>query len=158
MALEARAIEREARRSLDTSDGTIPPDATVLDALPVCTREAVLHGWLVPVAAGDRLVAFLRFTPQRVLTGRSILMRGPGRVDDCPMAADWLDPERIRARAQLLAVEDEEAGAPFLSFDGVPDRLAWAVPLQQKGGQQRWVFVAGTTAWPDRGAGGLSTF
>jgi hypothetical protein len=148
LARDARVIDREARRALAAGDAALPAGSKVLPALAVRTLEGALQGWFVPVVAGDRLVAFLRFTLQHVLAGTSTFMRQSKRIDACPLAADWLDTPQIRSRAQALAAPGEHAGEPMLSFDGVPDRFAWAVPLRRAGAAPRWVFVAGTSVWP----------
>lgn len=154
LAREQRSIEREAARALRSSGLVLPAGTKQLAALPVRTQQAMLESWFVPLVAQDvkqeRLVAYLRFTPGHVLRGISSFLSQPSRLDSCPLAADWLDEHRIAARAQALGAPGEHAGAPMLSFDGVPDRLAWAVPLQGPGAASRWVFVAGTSAWPDR--------
>ena len=148
LARQARVIDHEARRALAAGDAALPAGAKPSLALPVRTLAGALQGWFVPVIVADRLVAFLRFTPQHVLTGTSSFMRQSGRIDACPLAADWLDASLIRSRAQALAAPGEDAGEPMLSFDGVPDRFAWAVPLRRAGAAPRWVFVAGTSTWP----------
>jgi len=152
LARQAHLIDREVRRALAAGDAPMPAGAKLLPALPVRTLAGALQGWFVPLVAGDRLVAFLRFTPQHVLAGWSSFMRQSGHIAACPPAADWLDRPTIRSRAQALGAAGEDAGEPMLSFDGVPDRIAWAVPLRGAGATPRWVFVAGTSAWPAQSA------
>ena len=48
----------------------------------------------------------------------------------------------------------ESAADPYLSFDGAPDRLAWAVPVGGPHGP-RTVYVAGDTAWSGAATTGL---
>lgn len=144
---EARAIEHAAQHALGTSDLALPPGFRTGTALPVRTLDGEVYGWFVPVVAQDRLVAFLRYTLRHVLQGTSSFCRQPGRADGCPLAGDWLDTARIRGRARALAGPDDEVGDAVLSFDGSPERLAWAVPLRRTGVAPRWVFVAGETAW-----------
>jgi hypothetical protein len=150
LARERRWIERDAKRALRASDLVLPSGARVLQALPVYDFERALHDWFVPVIAQDRLVAYLRFMPEHTLKGISTFARRPERIDDCPLAADWLDEKHIASRARSLCASGETPGEPMLSFDGAPDRIAWAVPLQGSHGQ-RWVFVAGRSVWAARG-------
>ena len=145
---KALVIEREAQRALAGGGHAMPREAKLRPALPVRTLAGELHDWFVPVVVGDRIVAFMRYTPRCVLKGTSSFMRQPGVIEGCPLAADWLDEERIRLRAKALAAPGEDVGEAMLSFDGVPDRLAWALPLRRQGAEPRWVFVAGTAAWP----------
>lgn len=144
---EARSIEHAAQLALLGSELVLPPGSRTGTALPVRTLVGNMHGWFVPVVAQDRLVAFLRYTLQHVLQAVSSFCRQPGRADGCPLAEDWLDPARIRARVQTLAGPDDNVGDVVLSFDGSPDRLAWAVPLRRTGAKPRWVFVAGDAVW-----------
>jgi hypothetical protein len=127
--------------------------------LPVNGLDGELHAWFLPRTRADRLLGFELRTPDGRSMRVSSFERQPGRWQDCPLAADWLDPEQVRARAAALAAPGEAAGEPRLSFDGVIDRLAWAVPLHAAGGRQRWIFVAGTVAWSgptaDGGVGGV---
>ena len=50
-----------------------------------------------------------------------------------------------RVAAALLR-DGEHAAEPFLSYDGVVDKLAWAVPIVGPD-PDGVVFVAGTAAW-----------
>lgn len=147
LAREALAVEQKARQALADGDHAMPSHAKLLSALPVRTLAGALQDWFVPVVVGDRLVAFLRFTPQRVLMSTSSFMRQPGCIDECPLAADWLDKGRVRSRAQTLAEPGEDLGEPMLSFDGTPAHLAWALPLRRPNAEPRWVFVAGSATW-----------
>ncbi|HET7793683.1 MAG TPA: hypothetical protein VFL64_09895 [Rhizobacter sp.] len=148
LAREARAVEQDARRALDGSQLMLPREARVGTPVPVRALAGRLESWFVPVLAGDWLVAYLRFSPLRMLRASSSFMRHTGDMSECPLAADWLDVELIRERAEDCAHFDETAGEPMLSFDGAPDRLAWAVPLQRAGVTGRWLFVAGEAVWP----------
>jgi hypothetical protein len=131
--------------------------------LAVTGLDGELHAWFLPRTRADRLVGFELQAPDGRSMRVSSFERQPGRWQDCPLAADWLDPAQVRARAATLAAPDEATGEPRLSFDGVIDRLAWAVPLRAPDGRSRWVFVAGSSAWPGptgeaggAGVGGVS--
>ena len=58
----------------------------------------------------------------------------------------------VGASAQMRP--GEVAGTPFLSFDGVPDRLAWAVPVNGPDGP-RMGWVAGAAVWSGSASTGL---
>jgi hypothetical protein len=117
--------------------------------MPVRTLAGAFDHWYVPVLSGTRLVAFLRFTAHGELRGLSSFVRTPADLESSPIADDWTNPVTVRHRAETLKQEGEAVGDPFLSFDGAPDRLAWAVPLIS-GTKRRWIFVAGKAAWAER--------
>ena len=48
--------------------------------------------------------------------------------------------------AEGLLHEGEHAAEPFLSYDGVVDKLAWAVPIEGAD-PDSVVLVAGSAAW-----------
>lgn len=98
-------------------------------------------GWFVPAVVDDLLLGYALVEPDGRLRRWSTFQRHPGGLAGCPPAAGWLDPEVVRDMARR-AGEPGEPGDPFLSFDGVPDRLAWAVPVGDG-----LVFVAGTAVW-----------
>lgn len=110
-------------------------------------------GWFVPLLAGERLLGYLRFTADGSRRGLSSFQRRPGDLASCPLAADWLDPERITARAREHAAPGASAAAPVLSFDGSPERLAWRVDFSDPNGRRFAVCVAGTVAWRCAAAG-----
>lgn len=122
------------------------PEVAPGDLLPVLDAQGGLHAWLAPFVDAGRLPAYALLTPQLVLQ-RFSLFAG-GRLDAAPAAADWLDPASIAARAEAAAGEGARAETPVLSFDGVPDRLAWRVALAFPDGRRQTWFVAGSTVWP----------
>lgn len=126
---------------------TLPAGCTLRPALPVCAGDGTLEGWFVPVVAGNRIVACLRFTPRGARRGLSHFTQQPGVLATCPPLADWLDRAHIAARAQGLGQAGERAGEPTLSFAGSPEHLAWRVPLMAEGRAVRWIFVSGNSVW-----------
>jgi hypothetical protein len=146
---EAR-IAQLARQLLTAGavgDESLRRSATVLPALPVLAPDGTLHSWFVPITMRDRLAAFFQLLPDGTLMRFSSFQRRPGEFTDCPFAADWLDLYRIKARAEVQRRMDETAGEPFLTYDRSPDRLVWAVPLTQAGGEVRHVYVVGETVY-----------
>lgn len=114
------------------------------------------HSWFVPVTVGERLAGFLQLLPDLAFLRYSSFQRREGELEGCPEARLWLDREAIRATAREEACAEEELGEPVLSFDGSPERIAWAVPARAPGGEERTIFVAGATAWTrETGGAGL---
>jgi hypothetical protein len=147
---DAAGIGEAARQLLasgSVGDEPLRLSATVGSAVSVLNPGGGLHSWFVPVTVGDRLAAFFQFLPDGTLMRFSSFQRRPGELDDCPPVADWLDPDRIRARAEVQRRTDETTGEPFLSYDRTPDRLVWAVPLSDDRGDVRLLYVAGETVY-----------
>ena len=147
---DAARISQVARQLLaegSVGDEPMRRSATVLQALLVLVLGGGLHSWFVPVTVADRLAAFFQFLPDGTLMRFSSFQRRPGEFAGCPVAADWLDPDRIQARAEVQRRGDETTSEPFLTFDRTPDRLVWAVPLTRAGGEVRHVYVAGETVY-----------
>jgi hypothetical protein len=119
----------------------LPAGFRIGDALPIESPKGRLHAWWAPVLDADRLDGYVTLRPDLTLLGFS---RFGGNVG----ASAWLDPAAIRARARTVARAGESAGEAFLSFDGSPSRIAWAVELvHKKAGTSRTVFVAGEAVW-----------
>jgi hypothetical protein len=144
-------VARQARRLLRqgaAQDSSVTRQGKVLLPLSVLTPQHTLESWFVGVAIGDRLAGFFQFSIDLVLRRYSTFMSRPDALDACPLAATWVDPDTVRARAQALLQPGEEASTPYLSYDQSPDRLAWAVPITTSSGFQRLVYVAGDYAYP----------
>ena len=91
--------------------------------------------WFVPLLSpgGERQLGYLL----EELDGHVRRAAEFGRPQDL---AAWTDPAAVVRRASELG---EVAGEATLTFDGVPDRIAWAVPLAD--GRRAW--IAGDHAW-----------
>ena len=109
-------------------------------ALPVTAPGGELDSWFVPLVDGDRLAGFLQLEPEPRLT-----LRRRSAFPQPQPAASWLDPDSVRARARAEAGAGAPLGAPRLTYDAHPGRVAWAVPLED--GSGRAVYVAGDHAW-----------
>jgi hypothetical protein len=140
-------VARQLLASGGVGDDLLRRSATALRPFPVFAPAGGLHSWFVPLKVGDLLAAFFQFMPDGTLMRFSSFQRRPGEFAGCPAAADWLDPDRIRARAKVQGRRDETTGEPFITYDRTPDRLVWAVPLIQAGGKVRHVYVAGETVY-----------
>jgi hypothetical protein len=138
-AVRAAAV-RQLRRAL--AEDPVRRTAAVGEPVPVRSPRGELDSWFVPVIADDLLVGFALLEPTLVLRRWSTFQRRTGALDGCPPAASWLDPGRV-ARVAAGVAADTAGSPPYLSYDGSPDRLAWAVPLP--GGAI--VYVAGDAAW-----------
>jgi hypothetical protein len=124
---------------------------------PVPVREpgGRPHSWFVGVSEGDGLLGFLQLDRELGLLRYSSFQRQPGSSQGSPPRADWLDPERIRARAAEKLRPGEAAGDPYLTFDANPSRLVWAVPVVGAAAEGREIFVAGETVY-EPSTGGLT--
>jgi hypothetical protein len=120
-------------------------------AIPVESPRGKLRSWFVPVIYKDRLVGFFELTPELVPHRYSSFQRREGQMDGCPPAGDWLDPATIRRRAASLLQAGESTKEPYLSYDTLPSRLAWAVPVTSSARCERIVFVAGEAVFDARG-------
>jgi hypothetical protein len=115
--------------------------------LEVQAPDGQRHSWFVPVTVGNQLAGFFQFLADGTFMRFSSLQHRPSDLAGCPAAADWLDPKRIQARAEVQRQPDETSSKPFLTYDRTPDRLVWAVPLTNASGDVRLVYVAGKTVY-----------
>lgn len=116
-------------------------------ALPVRAPDGDLRAWIAPVVVDDLIVGYFRTDPSRSDWRYESFQRRPETFDGCPAASLWLDTADIARRAGGLALPGERASPPVLSFDGVPDRIAWAVTLTAPDGRTRRILVAGRAVW-----------
>lgn len=147
---EADRIRAHAHNLL--RDGTIGTALVVASGrieapIAVQAPDGRRHSWFVPVTVGNRLAGFFQFLRDGTYMRFSSFQRRPGELAGCPAAADWLDPHRIRARAEAQRRPDETSSEPFLTYDRTPDRLVWAVPFKDARGEVRLVYVAGETVY-----------
>ena len=150
-AEQAQSLSREAGKHLASAGLTGPflrarahPGA----AIPIRDAHGVLHSWFVPVLVDVQLAGFFRVDPKGRHWSWSSFQRRPDTLAGCPAASLWLDLEAIRQRALSLAQPNEVAQTPQLSFDRIPDRLAWRVRLLAPSAESRDIFVVGTAVWP----------
>lgn len=151
--LDAAAFSASARRFLDggtIGDASLREAATVGTALAVVAPDGARHSWFVPIVVGDRLAAFAQFLPNGAFLRFSSFARRPGEYGDCPRAEDWLDVSCIARRALRESRAGEVARDPVLTFDGIPDRVGWRVPLTTAEGKERQIFVTGPFAYAAR--------
>lgn len=148
--LETSQIRAHAQKLL--CSGMIGSDLIITSGrietpIAVQAPSGRLHSWFVPVTVGDQLAGFFQFQVDGTFMRYSSFQRSASDLAGCPPTADWLDPKRILARAEVQRQTDETSSKPFLTFDRSPDRLAWAVPLINTHGDVRLVYVAGKAVY-----------
>ena len=135
---DTKRIQEIARALLDSGAAG---DATARQGeigrpIPVEFPRGILQGWFVPLISGTKVLGYFHFRDDATLLSYSGFPK--------PVAAElWTDPEAIRRRGETGARPGEEAQVPYLTYDRVPARLAWAVPLREKSRPHRNVLVAG---------------
>jgi hypothetical protein len=112
--------------------------------LPVEHPRGVVTHWFVPIAVGGSLGGYFLFDASTQLQAYSSLLRRPDTVEGAPDLGSWTKAERV-SEVAAGAAPGRKLGEPFLSYDGVPSRLAWAVPLDSDG--EGVVYVAGNFAY-----------
>lgn len=118
------------------------------EPIPVTGPDGNVQSWLAPVLVCNLLAGFFRTDPWLSDWNWIGFQRRDDSLEGCPKAEIWLDVSWIRRRAEMLAQPGEVAMEPVLSYDRIPDRVAWAVRLISEDGAERTIFVAGYVAWP----------
>ena len=129
---------RQAQEILEAATRLLEQESAFVAEQPLEVRapQGGRHSWLVPVTCGETIAGFYEFLPDGTYLRFSVY-----RSDQ--LFRDWLVPEkRVHCRP------GESAGTPYLSYDGSPARIVWAVPVADSSGATRLVFVAGKTAYP----------
>ncbi len=106
-----------------------------------------MYSWFVPMTISRHLVGFMLLSPELEFLRFTVLQRRPGSLEGAPDAADWLAPERVLSAAARITRPDERLTDPVLTYDQVPDRLAWRVEARSPDGTTRRIMVAGGTAY-----------
>ena len=140
------ASARSALATPDVADPLVRERGTAGAPIAIETPPGVAGasrpvGWFVPVIVDDLIAGFFVFDHDGALRRWSTFQRHPGDLKDCPAAASWLSPAVIIDTARRSGVAGEP-GVPYLSYDRVPDRLAWIVPFPAAA-----VYVAGAAFW-----------
>lgn len=112
--------------------------------LPVEHPRGVVTHWFVPVAVEGSLAGYFLFDATLQLQSYSSFLRRPDTVEGAPDLRSWTKVERV-SQAAAGAAPGRTLGEPFLTYDGIPSRLAWAVPLDSDG--EGLVYVAGDHAY-----------
>lgn len=150
---DAAPIAAAARAWLAEAAASFGPAPSPGKPLVIRSPAGEPAGWFVPLRAGDQLLGYLRFTADGTRRGLSSFQRRHGELAGCPLAADWLDPDRITTQARTQAGPGATASPPVLTYDGSPERLAWRVDFSARDGRRFAVCVAGTSAWRCAAAG-----
>jgi hypothetical protein len=80
----------------------------------------------------------------------STFQRQEGNYESCPLASDWLNADRIKEIAGVRIQNGEKLQHPYLTYDNAPDRIVWAVPVQDTNGKERIIYVAGGYAYESK--------
>ncbi len=153
-------VARKARRLLA---GGIAGDPLVAAAgvtrrpIPIRSADRSVVGWFVPVAVGRALAGFMQFDARRALRRYAAFQRRRGTVEGCPAAKAWTDPKTVASVAAGRLGKGFRPGAPFLTYDGILDRIVWAVPARNARRDTRVAYVAGEHAYLRAGEPGSET-
>lgn len=142
-------IRRAVKALLSQGGAQAEPDPAIeIGApIPVVHPDGTQRSWFVPLVAGAKLAGFAELLPSLTPLRMSSFHRH-GRVDDrAPNVIDWIDTDRIQARAASLARAGEQLSTPVLTYDTEPNRLAWKIVATSPSGESRVLFVAGTAAY-----------
>ena len=146
-AAEALRKARDLLQSGAMADAWTASHGDVQTPLPVEHPRGHLRSWFVPLTCGDQLLGFFELSPELVPMRYSTFQRRPGELSQCPQATSWIDSSAVKAKARTVLRPGESMDEPFLSYDSVPSRLAWAVPIVGPRGAERLVFVAGNAVF-----------
>ena len=147
MAATPSDVVRLARDRLRSWPGVEPlarGQGKVGRPIPVEHPRGVVTHWFVPVAVDRSLAGYFLFDASRHLQSYSSLLRHRDTVEGAPDLGSWTNAERVSEVASGAA-GGRKLGEPYLTYDGVPSRLAWAVPLDSEG--KSVVYVAGDFAY-----------
>lgn len=135
---------RLARAHLKSGPGieaVVRREGTAGKPIPVEHPKGSVTHWFLPVAVGGRLAGYFLFDAGLGFQQYSSFLRGSTRVEGAPDLGSWTDPQRVLQSAAGSA-HGRSLGEPYLTYDGVPARLTWAVPLLSDDGASV-LFVAG---------------
>lgn len=144
---QIRAQAENLLRGGTIGNALIVASGRIETTIAVQAPDGRLHSWFVPVTVGNQLAGFFQFLPDGTFMRFSSFQRRADELAGCPAAADWLDPDRIQARADVQRKPGETSSKPFLTYDRTPDRLVWAVPMTDARGEVRLVHVVGETVY-----------
>jgi hypothetical protein len=144
---EARQAAERALASGQADDPIAVAEGRLLDPVRIRSPDGGAAGWIVPIGREDTLLGFVQVDESGRFRRYASLRRGTGANEPAPKAADWLDTATIIRRAATLVEPGETPGAPELSYDRNPDRLAWVVRATRTDGRYRTIYVTGTAVW-----------
>lgn len=129
----------------DGANPSMPPagSVTVAEPVEILRPAGDLEGWFVGLVADDKLLGFIRFNSDLSEHRYSSFQRHADSLAGCPDAVSWLDPAAVLARAGSVSAVGDELGEPVLSYDQVPDRIAWTVTATGENGDCTIIYVAG---------------
>lgn len=149
---EAAKLRELATRLLQSGDfggPTLKKTGKVAMAIPILDPEKTLYAWYIPVTIGERIAGFFVFLPDSTLLQYSSFQHHEGHPEECPSADTWIDTKTILKRVRREMLAGERTLELYLSYDGVPSRIAWVVVTELPGGDIRRRYVAGNSVWND---------
>ena len=117
--------------------------------LAIENPNGTLHSWFVPILKDGGLFGYVQVLPDFQPFNVMFVARAP------QPAAPWLDPATVRELALALALPEEKALTPWLTYHEFPQRVAWVVPLERPDGKTRIVFVSAGHAYEPGPGGGI---
>ncbi len=144
---EARRVAEWALASGQADDALAAAQGRLLEPVPIRSPGGGAAGWIVPIGLGRTLLGYVQLDEACRFHRYASFRRSTGTNEEGPTVAEWLDAVTITKRARSLAEPGETLGAPELTYDRSPDRLAWAVRASRPDGGQRTIYVAGTAVW-----------
>jgi hypothetical protein len=104
--------------------------------------------WIVGLVSRDRVVGFVRVTPDGGIAAIGVTCDTPQRPEACPTPTFALSRAELEgiARASGSLTDGFQASPPRLVHDGPPGRDVWLIETRRNGVPDRWIFI---------GAGGV---
>lgn len=128
-------------------EGTDSGQLQAAASLLIRTPEKKIHSVFTPLLLKGRILGYFIHD----LTGAIQSHSKFGHIEQNGatgyQANNWLDPDHIKEVARSKLPPHAVINQVFLSFDKVPDRLAWRVESSVGHGTQIVVFVAGDYAY-----------
>jgi hypothetical protein len=140
---QLQRLALEYLRSEEGVEDVVRRDGRIGQPIPVeHPRGSVTH-WFVPVAVDTRLAGYFLFDAHPTFQRYSSFLRRANSVEGAPDLESWTEPARVLKTAAGSA-HAQKLGEPYLTYDGVLARLAWAVPVESESGI---LYVAGNHAY-----------
>jgi hypothetical protein len=136
-------LARDLLKSWPGIEPLVRGHGNVGQPIPVEHPRGVVTHWFVPIAVEGSLAGYFLFDANRQLQSYSSFLRR-NTVEGAPDLGSWTNVERV-SEVAARAAHGRKLGEPFLTYDGVSHRLAWAVPLDSDG--DGVVYVAGDFAY-----------
>ncbi len=147
---KSRRVFQKAQELFESGlvqDAVVRSQGQLNKPIPIIGPEADLAGWFVGVTIGNQIVGFMQFDRQMQVLRYSSFQKSPGSLVGCPPRDDWLDASAVKKRAKAHIGVGDQIASPYLTYDGNPSRLVWAVPVKMRREGHKIIFVAGDFAY-----------